>query len=409
MTYEERVKWFHQARFGMFIHWGLYSIPARGECVMIAERIPKEEYAQLADQFKPDKFDADAWAVLAKDAGAKYMVLTTRHHDGFCLFDSKVSDFTSVKTAAKRDFVAEYVQAARKAGLKVGFYYSLKDWRFDGYVDCQRYLDSAKAMVNQAHAQVEELLTNYGKIDVIWFDGRLLKGMDTERIAEFWRAEELMAKIRRLQPQIVVNNRIDVPADIDTPEQRIKASAPGRAWELCMTMGDAECWGYSHYNPNFKTVTQLIQNLVIAAAGEGNLLLNVGPKPDGAIREEEVERMSAIGKWLAVNGESIYGSERCPFRVGLIGQTTAKGNIVYVHVFRWPMQGEIVIPGIKNKILSATVLGTDIQGKIEKRSNDRTVITGLPKTPPDPHNTVVKLVLEGKPEVSWQPWETPFT
>ena len=218
-----------------------------------------------------------------------------------------------------------------------------------------------------------------------------------------------MARIRRLQPEIIVNNRIDVPADIDTPEQRFRDTTPGRAWELCLTMGDAECWGYTHHSPNFKTVTNLIQNLAIAAAGEGNLLLNVGPKPDGSIREEEVERMKAIGRWMEVNGESIYGSEKCPFEVGLVGRATAKGNAVYVHVFRWPVQGEIVIPGIKNDILSATVLGTDIHGRIEKRSHDRTVITGLLMTPPDPHDTVVKLILDGKPEALWRPPETPFT
>jgi alpha-L-fucosidase len=376
---------------------------------MLAEHIPNEEYAELADQFKPDRFDANAWAALAKEAGAKYMVLTTRHHDGYCLFDSKVSDFTSVKTAAGRDFVAEYAQAARKARLKVGFYYSLKDWRFDGYWDAVRCPDSARAMVDQAHAQVEELLTNYGRIDIMWFDGRIVVGVEPEHRAEFWRSKELLAMIRRLQPHILVNDRIDVPADIDTPEQRFRATAPGRAWELCLTMGDAECWGFTHHNPNFKSVTNLIQHLVTAAAGEGNLLLNVGPKPDGTIREEEVERMRAIGKWMATNGESIYGSQQCPFRGGLVGKYTAKGDVVYVHLFRWPAQGEIVIPGIKNDVLSATILGTEIRGAIERRSNDRTVITGLPISPPDPHDTVVKLVLDGKPEASWQPPETPFT
>ena len=397
-SYEERMKWFHQARFGMFIHWGLYSIPARGEWVMFLERIPAEEYAELAKKFNPKKFDADAWASLAKEAGAKYMVLTTRHHDGFCLFDSKVSDFTSVKTAAKRDFVAEYVKAVRKAGLKVGFYYSLLDWRFPGYHDPEGKPKSAKAMIKQAHDQVKELLTNYGKIDIMWFDGGWTPGLPKEDQAEFWRAEELLATIRKLQPHIIINNRSGLAGDLDTPEQHVTASEAGRAWESCMTMGDSCGWGYIHDNPNFKTVTQLIQHLVTAASAEGNYLLNVGPKPDGTIRKEEVTRLRAIGKWLAVNGESIYGSERCPFGAGIVGLSTAKGNNAYIHVFRWPRQAEVTVSGVKNKIKSAKVLGTNQKAEVATGSNCRTFLKGLPKTPPDPYDTVIKLALEGKPE-----------
>ncbi len=398
LTYEERMKWFHQARFGIFIHWGLYAIPGRGEWVMHVERIPAEEYAKLARSFSPKNFDADAWAALAKEAGAKYMVLTTRHHDGFCLFDSKASDFTSVKGSAKRDFVAEYVKALRKAGLKIGFYYSLLDWRFPGYFDQKAHPESAKALVKQAHAQVKELMTNYGKIDILWYDGGWVPGLKGEEIAEFWNAKQLNATVRKLQPHILINNRSGIPEDLDTPEQHVTASATGRGWESCMTMGDSCGWGYVHNNPNFKTVPQLIQNLVTAAAGEGNYLLNMGPKPDGTIRKEEVERLRAIGKWLSVNGESIYGSERCPFGAGMLGLTTAKGNNAYLHIFRWPKQGELSIPGIKNKIKSATVLATGRKAKIVPGSNSRTYFTGLPKAPPDPYDTVVKLVLDGRPE-----------
>jgi len=392
------MKWFHEARFGIFVHWGLYSLLGRGEWVMHVERIPADEYAKLARKFNPKKFDADAWAALAKEAGARYMVLTTRHHDGFCLFDSSASDFTSVKSSAKRDFVAEYVEALRRAGLKIGFYYSLLDWRFPGYFDREAHPESAKALVEQAHAQVKELMTNYGKIDILWYDGGWVPGLTGEQIADFWRAKELNATVRKLQPHILINNRSGIPEDLDTPEQHVTASAPGRGWESCMTMGDSCGWGYVHNNPNFKTVPQLIQHLVTAAAGEGNYLLNVGPKPDGTIRKEEVERLRAIGRWLSVNGESIYGSERCPFGAGMLGLTTAKGNNAYLHVFRWPKQGELSIPGIKNKIKSATVLSTRQQARIETGSNCRTFLKGLPKRPPDPYDTVVKLVLDGKPE-----------
>ena len=398
LPYEERIKWFHQARFGVFVHWGLYAIPSRGEWVMHVERIPNEEYAELAKKFNPKKFDADAWAALAKEAGAHYMVLTTRHHDGFCLFDSKVSDFTSVKTAAKRDFVAEYVKAVRKAGLKVGFYYSWLDWRFPGYLDVKGKPESAKAMVEQAQAQIKELMTNYGKIDILWYDGHWVPGLEGDQIAEFWGAKEVNAMVRKLQPHILINNRSGLPEDLDTPEQHVTASAPGRGWESCMTMGDSNGWGYIHNNPNMKSVTQLIQFLVSAAAGEGNYLLNIGPKPDGTIRKEEVDRLKAIGKWLSVNGESIYGSERCPLGAGMLGLMTAKGNTAYAHIFRWPKQGEITLPGIKNKVKSATVLATGKQARIETGSNSRTFLKDLPKIPPDPHDTVIKLVLDGKPE-----------
>jgi len=401
MTYEERLKWFHQARFGIFIHWGLYSIPARGEWVMHVERIPNDEYSKFARQFNPKKFDADTWAQLAKEAGAKYMVLTTRHHDGFCLFDSKKSmgNFTSVQTAAKRDFVAEYVKACRKAGLKVGFYYSWLDWRFPGYHDIKGNPESAKAMVKQANDQIEELMTNYGKIDILWYDGHWVPNLESDKIAEFWNAKEVNAMARRLQPHIIINNRSGLDEDLDTPEQHVTASKPGRGWESCMTMGDSCGWGYIHNNPNFKTVPQLIQNLVTAAAGEGNFLLNIGPKSDGTIRKEEVTRLKAMGKWLAANGESIHGSERCPFGAGMNGTATAKGNNAYLHIFRWPRQGEVSVPNIKNKIKSATVLSTGQKASIET-APPRTFIKGLPKTPPDPYDTVIKLVLDGKPETS---------
>lgn len=404
LSYEERIAWFHEARFGMFIHWGLYSIPARGEWVMLMEQIPRDEYAQLAKKFKPSKFDANNWAALAKEAGMRYMVLTTRHHDGFCLFDSKVSDFTSVKTAAKRDFVAEYVTAARKAGMKIGFYYSWLDWRFPGYFDREKYPESAKAMVDQAHAQVEELMTNYGKIDILWYDGSWVPNLPGEEQADFWRSRELNAKVRALQPHILINNRCGMLEDLDTPEQHVTASAPGRGWESCMTIGDSCGWGYIHNNPNMKTVPQLIQHLVTAAVGEGNFLLNVGPKPDGTIRKEEVERLRAMGKWLAANGESIYGSQRSPLRVGICGPTTAKGNNVYAHVFRWPMQGEVTMTEVKNKVLSARVLATGQKAKIELASNGRLVLKGLPQSPPDPDNTVIKLELDGKPEAEKYEW-----
>jgi len=397
--YARRLKWFHEARFGMFIHWGLYSIPARGEWVMYQERIPKEEYALLAQQFNPAKFDADAWVGLAKEAGMKYMVLTTRHHDGFCLFDSQASvgGFTAVKTAARRDFVREYVEACRRGGIRIGFYYSWLDWRFPGYfLGPEKEPESFNAMVEQAHGQIRELMTNYGKIDILWYDGHWLPGIDSKDWARYWRSAEVNAWVRSVQPDIILNNRSGLEEDLDTPEQHVTASRPGRGWESCMTIGDSCGWGYIHHNPNRKTVTQLIQHLVTAASGEGNFLLNVGPRADGTIPEEDATRLLAMGHWLAKNGESIYGSQRCAFGGGIIGATTAKGNTAYLHVFRWP--GETAcIAGVDNAVESARLLATGQRFEVSRASNGRLYIHGLPSEPPDPNDTVIALELDGPP------------
>ena len=393
----ERLQWFHEARFGMFIHWGLYSLVGRGEWVMYVERIPKEEYAKLAQQFNPKRFDADAWAGLAAEAGMKYMVMTTRHHDGFCLFDSQVSDFTSVKTAAKRDFVGDYVKAARKAGMKVGFYYSFLDWRFPGYFEPKKLKDSAEAMIQQSHAQVRELLTQYGKIDVLWYDGHWLPSDPKANLAEFWRAREINRWARKTQPHIIINNRCGLDEDLDTPEQHVTASAAGRGWESCMTIGDSCGWGYIQHNPNMKTVTQLLQNLVTAASGDGNYLLNIGPKPDGTVRQEESRRLIALGQWMQRHSESIYGCGRCSLSGGMLGMWTAKGKVGYLHILRWPGE-EAVIAGVKTKAVSAELLTTGAKVGVRQEHNGRLVLTGLPKNPPDPHISVIKVTFEGVPE-----------
>ena len=400
LSREERMKWWHRARFGMFIHWGLYSLLERGEWVMRNERILPEEYAQLARRFRGARFDADAWAGLAREAGMKYMVLTTRHHDGFCLYDSKVSDYTAPKTAAGRDFVAEYVQACRKAGLKVGFYYSLLDWRFPGYFEPRRYRKSAAQLVAQAHSQVRELMTMYGKIDILWYDGGWLLGSPTpttkRAMTAFWRAKRLNAMVRDLQPHIIINNRSGPDEDLDTPEQHVTASAAGKGWESCMTMGDSCGWGYIRNNPNMKTVPQLLQNLVIAAAGGGNYLLNIGPKADGTVRREEVVRLRAMGDWLKINGEAIYGSERCGLSGGMVGTWTAKGLNGYLHLFRWP--GETaVVPRVKSRAKSATLLATGKGVRVRQEYNGRLVLSGLPRQAPHAAVSVVKVRFDGVP------------
>jgi len=398
-NYMERQKWFHEARFGMFIHWGLYSIIGHGEWAQFYERIPYDEYNKLAGRFNPKRFDASAWVALAKEAGMKYLVLTARHHDGFCLFDSGASDFTSVKTAAGRDFVAEFAEAARAGEMKVGLYYSLFDWRFPAFHNYRAHPESAAAMVRQAHEQVTELMTNYGEIDLLWYDGASPQGMPWEEISGFWQAKELNAKVRKLQPRILINNRSGEPEDIDTPENAIEASAAGRGWESCMTMGDAWGWGYIANNPNMKTVPHLIQCLVTAAAQEGNFLLNVGPKPDGAIRREERERLREIGAWMRPHEESIRGSKRCPFGMWkwMHGMYTARGSTVYAHVFRWPSQGEMIILDCANEIRRATIMMTGQELEIAPGTDDRVFLRGLPKKPPHLYDTVIKLELDGRP------------
>lgn len=398
MSPQQRLAWFHKARFGMFIHFGLYAIPGRGEWVMYRERIPADEYAKLADRFNPKKFDADEWVSLAKQAGMKYMVLTTRHHDGFCLYDSQVSDYKATNTPFGRDLVAEYVTAARKAGMKVGFYYSLLDWRFGGYFERDKYPDSAKAMVRRAHQQVEELMTRYGRIDVLWYDGGWVPNLPKEKLAAFWQAKKLNNMVRKHQPHILINNRSGTNEDLDTPEQHVTASEPGRGWESCMTMGDSCGWGYIKHSPNFKTVPQLIQNLCKAAAGEGNYLLNVGPKPDGSIRNEETTRLREMGEWLDAYGEAIYGSQRCDLPAGQIGLWTRKGNDGYLCIFRWPGE-EAVVPLIATKVKSATLLGPEAKRvKVRQEHNGRLVLSGLPARPPLKPANVIKVRFASEPK-----------
>lgn len=377
----EDMQWWREARFGMFIHWGLYAIPAKGEWVMWNDQIPFREYRKLADEFNPQKFDADAWAACARDAGMKYMVLTTRHHDGFCLFNSQVSDFTSFKTGAKRDFVSEYVVACRKAGLKVGLYYSPMDWRFPGYFFPNLYRESAEAMKQQAYDQVRELLSNYGKIDILWFDGGGddwlgfggaefggsapgWHGRDTQwpqknhfKGPPLWEPEKLYAMIRTLQPKLVMNDRagspgVDWRGDFGTPEGRIGEFNTTRPWETCDTL--AGSWGYTRNAP-LRSFRDCVQMLVKCATRDGNLLLNVGPTADGEIEARQVRRLSEVGRWLDRYGESIYATRGGPIPPQRWGGVTHRGKRIYVHVTDWT-EDEILLPPIKQKITSSHAL-----------------------------------------------------
>jgi alpha-L-fucosidase len=384
----DHMAWWTEARFGMFIHWGVYAIPARGEWVMYQEHIPHEEYAPLARRFDPKKYDPDAWVQLAKEAGMRYMVLTSRHHDGFSLFDSQVSEFTAPKTSAGRDLIREYVEACHRGGMRVGFYYSLLDWRYPAYFRGPKGDPKGwRELVDYVHAQVRELCTQYGKLDILWYDG------GWPYTAEDWRSAELNAMVRQLQPEIIINNRAQLPEDFDTPEQHIRASEAGRPWEACMTLNDS--WGYNEADDNWKTPKQVIMNLVRCAGGGGNFLLNVGPLPDGTIPSESVRILRRVGQWLDENGGSIYGAQRSPFSSST-GLSTIKGNTLYMHVFRWPGK-EIQLARIMNPVRSVHLLQTGKQVKFEQ-TDDRVTLTGLPGRAPDELDTVIVIEIEGAPK-----------
>ncbi len=299
-----RMQWWHEARFGMFIHWGLYSVLGRHEWVMENEGIPVSDYEPLAKRFQPQPNAARAWAKLAKQAGQKYMVMTSKHHEGFCNFDTKLTNYCAPKQGPGRDLVREYAEAARAEGLRFGFYYSLMDWHHPDGARCAANEDARKHFVDYTHGLIRELLTNYGKVDVLWYD------VSWPLDARGWESERMNKMVFDLQPDIIVNNRNALPGDFSTPEQKIVADQPGRAWESCMTLN--ESWGYHHADDAWKTPKTIVRNLVSCAHDAGNYLLNIGPKPDGSIPEESVRVLQEVGQWTSRNAESIHTQDRRP-------------------------------------------------------------------------------------------------
>ena len=374
------VEAWRRARFGMFIHWGLYSILGRGEWAEFFDQMDYREYERLAERFRAESFDAEAWVAAAKAAGMKYMVLTARHHDGFCLWDSKASNFKSTNSAAKRDFVLDYTRACRKAGMLVGLYYSPLDWRFPGFFFPGMYRESAEAMKKQTYDQVRELLTGYGKIDILWFDGggddwlglggleygsNGWRSRDTKWPQQkhysgkpLWEPQKLYAMIRELQPEIMMNDRAGSLAagewqgDFSTPEGKVGEFNVDRAWETC----DKLCTGWG-WEPDdaMKSLRTCIQLLVKVAVNDGNLLLNVGPAASGLIEPRQVTRLRDTGAWLSQFGESIYGTRGGPFPSGAWGGCTHRGNRIYVHVIDW-IEDYVQLPPIARKIVGSRSL-----------------------------------------------------
>lgn len=386
----DHLAWWKEARFGMFIHFGVYSLSGHGEWDYYYEHIPKDEYTRLADRFVPERYNPREWVRIAQDAGMRYMVMVTRHHDGYCLYDSKVSDFTSTKCAAKRDFIAEYADACHEAGMRMGLYYSLVDWRFPAALfNIPRQADEVYApMVNQAHAQVREILTNYGKVDILWYDMSVPNG------ADLWRSEELNAMARKLQPGILINNRAGTLEDFGTPENTIVPEK--RPWEACYTMN--ETWGYAEGDRNWKSANQLIYVLATCASGGGNLLLNIGPEPDGRFPREAVDRLRQVGAWMRTNGDAIYGAKPSPVTAPALGWGTQAKGKVYLIILRWP-GSTVPFAWCANKVLKAKLLATGQEARIEQK-DDRVWLHGFPEYPPDALPSVVELTLDGEPRAA---------
>lgn len=382
-----RMKWWHEARFGMFIHWGLYSVLGRHEWVMEEEGIPVSEYELLAKRFQPQPNAARAWAKLAKSAGQKYMVMTTKHHEGFCNFDTKLTNYCAPKQGPGRDLVREYVEAARAEGMHVGFYYSLMDWHHPDGARCATDPDARKRFVEYTHGLVRELMTNYGKIDVLWYD------VDWPLDAAGWESERMNKMVFELQPDIIVDNRNGLPGDFSTPEQEIVAEKGSRSWESCMTLNDS--WGYQRADDNWKSPKTIVRNLVQCSRDGGNYLLNIGPKPDGSIPEESVRVLAEVGQWMSRNGEAIYGADRCQVRHSEFANFTRKGNTLYMHVHFWPGD-TVALAGLQTAVKSARLFASGQSIKFEQ-DRFRVRFMGLPNEAPDHPVTTLAIECESEP------------
>jgi alpha-L-fucosidase len=402
-TREERMRWWHGAKFGMFIHWGLYSVIGQYEWVKEHEGVPIPQYEILAKNFHPKPNAARDWARLAKRAGQKYMVMTTKHHEGFCQWDTKLTDYNAMKQGPGRDLVREFVEAARAEGLRVGFYYSLMDWHHPDGAICKTDEAARRRFVDYTHGLIRELLTNYGKIDILWYD------VSWPLSAAQWESERMNEMVFELQPEIIVNNRNGLEGDFATPEQHIEAAAAGRAWESCMTLNNS--WGFNKADDQWKTPKTVVDNLITCARGGGNYLLNIGPERDGSVPQPSVEVLEAVGKWLDGNGTAIYGTERGTLNEDASCNYSRRGNTLYVHVYDWPghtpasewlefyrPETVVAIGGLKPKVLSARILKTG--QKVEFTQDEFTFrLTGMPLDAPDQPATVIEVQCDGEPVV----------
>ncbi|MDT8300089.1 MAG: alpha-L-fucosidase [Sedimentisphaerales bacterium] len=381
------VQQWQEMKFGLFIHWGPVSLKGteigwsrggqrRGRNDKSTGSIPVEIYDNLYKEFNPVKFNADEWMQIAKDAGMKYLVFTSKHHDGFSMFDSKLTEYKITNSPFKRDVVKELADACHKAGLKLGYYYSPPDWYHQDY-----RTENHSRYIKFLHGQLREICSNYGKIDIIWFDGLGGKAQD-------WDSENLIRMIRRLQPHVIINNRAGLPGDHDTPEQRIGKFQNDRPWETCMTICRQWAW---KPNDQMKSLKQCIDTLVRVVGGDGNLLFNVGPMPDGRIEPRQVERLKKMGKWLDEYGKSIYATRGGPFKPGGWGASTFKGNTIYIHVLNW-QEDTLTLPPIPKKIIASSVMSG---GTVTVKQTKEAVEISVTKPYRRELDTIIVLELDG--------------
>jgi alpha-L-fucosidase len=434
-----RMEWWREAKFGMFLHWGLYSVPAGewegksgyAEWIMEEAHIPVSRYEQFAKEFDPEKFDAKAWVKTAKDAGMQYVVITSKHHDGFCLWPTKLTDWSICRTpwyqSTHRDPLQELSDACRAAGLKFCVYYSIMDWHSSDWGTRRAWNDVATGTPDMDHyvvymkGQLKELITRYHPA-VIWFDGEWESPWTHER------GVDLYNYVRSLDPKIIINNRVgkarsgmagmdqgkERVGDFGTPEQQIPARGfgPGVDWESCMTLNDH--WGYNDHDNNWKSPETIIHNLCDIASKGGNYLLNVGPTREGLLPQPAVERLEAVGAWMKVNGQAIYGSGPTPFgaEAGTFSSTekdkdgkpkfipawdwraTTKPGKIYLMIFNWPASHEMDLPGLQSKVRKASLLA-DHQ-KLKVVQTPAGVNIALPDKAPDKIASVLCLELKDR-------------
>jgi alpha-L-fucosidase len=427
--HDARMQWWRDARFGIFIHWGLYAIPAgtwgnntdHGEWIRTTAQIPLEKYEDFVGQFHPSHFDPALWVRAAKAAGMKYIVITTKHHDGFCLFDSKQTDFDIMSTPFRRDIMKSLADECRRQGMKMCWYYSIMDWHHPDYLP-RRDWETARSTegadtaryLHYMREQLKELITNYGDIGVLWFDGEWEKTW-TQKLGH-----ELYEYVRQLQPSIIINNRVgagrsgmegfsesaEAAGDFGTPEQQIPATGlPGVDWETCMTMNDH--WGYNSHDNNWKSAKELVQMLADIASKGGNFLLNIGPTADGEFPRPSIERLQAIGRWMSANSEAIYGTQASPFKSLPWGRCTQKsvdsGTRLYLHVFEYPKGGRLVVPGILNEARKVYFLADPQRRPLPVVRHDDALEITIPPKAPDSVNTVVVLEISDRPDVANPP------